>query len=105
MEVICIHRPIGPMPPEMQKPNIDYAKNVLAKPESVVPGGKIVGSYYAVGQWLTVCIWEVPQIDALMPLLEQLRFLGTNTEIIPVEKGGVALEKMENVLKAMSGQR
>ncbi len=101
MEVVLIHKPIGPIPREMQKPNIDYTKNVLAKPESVVPGGKILGSYYALGQWLTVCIWDVPQIEALTPLLEQLRFLGMNTEVIPVERAAVAIEKIERVLQAL----
>ena len=104
MEVVLIHKPIGPIPPEMQKPNIDYTKNVLAKPESVVPGGKLVGSYQALGQWLSVCIWDVPHIEALTPLLEQLRLLGMNTEVIPVERGDVAIAKMEAVLKALSGQ-
>ena len=105
MEVVLIHKPLGTIPTEMQKPLVDYSKNVLAKPESVVPGGKVVGSYYALGAWLTVCIWDVPHIDALMPLLEQLRFLGMNTEVIPVERGEVAIEKMEKLLQALSGQQ
>jgi hypothetical protein len=105
MEVVLIHKPVGSIPPDMQKPIIDYTKNLGAKPESVVPGGKIIGSYYALGAWLTVCIWDVPHIDALTPLLEQLRFLGMNTEVIPVERMEVAIEKMEKLLQALSGQQ
>ncbi|OGO04392.1 MAG: hypothetical protein A2Y60_07135 [Chloroflexi bacterium RBG_13_54_9] len=101
MEVILIHKPIGPVPAEMLKATVDNVKSLLGKPESVVPGGKLVGSYYALGQWLTVCIWDVPHIEALSPLLEQLRFLGMNTEVIPVERTEVAIEKIEKVLQAM----
>ena len=67
-----------------------------------MPGGKLIGSYYARGEWPAVCIWEVPNIEALMPSVEQMRMLGWNNEVIPAEKAEVAIEKAVKALEAFA---
>jgi len=98
MEVILIHRPVGMIPPEMATMGIQAARDVLSKPSEVVPGGKLIASYYARAQWLVVCVWEVTDLEALMPFLEGMRLQGWNTEVIPAEKGKVAVGKLAKAL-------
>jgi len=98
MEVIFLHRPIGVLTPEMMKAGVDAGKQILEKPTEFVPGGKIIAVYYARAQWLIVCIWEVPDMEAIMPFLEQMRIFGWNTEVIPAEKGEVAIDKIAKAL-------
>ena len=98
MEFILIHRPMGTPPPEVSKVAIDFMKKVLANPEEVVPGGKIIASYTALNELLVICIWDVPNSEALTPFLEQLTFLMTTTQIFPAVKTEAFLEKFEKVL-------
>ena len=95
MEFVLIHKPISLMPPEMMKAGIQLGKKLLAAPGELVPGGKVIASYYARAIWCIFCIWEVPKVESLMPVAEQLKMLGWNTEIIPVEKAADALQKLE----------
>ena len=104
MEVLLIHRLIGVVPPEMMAASIDIGKKLVVNPEEFVPGGKLIASYVARGLFLVVCIWEVPSMEALMPLEEQMNMLGWETDTIPVEKMGVALPKFEKALQAMQAK-
>jgi len=100
MEFVLIHKPISLMPPEMMAAGLDMAKKIEAKPEEMVPGGKAIASYYARTLWRIFCIWEVPSIEALLPLAEQLKMLGWDTDIIPVDKPKVAIQKIEMAMQA-----
>ena len=101
MEIVVIHKPIGVVLPEMMTAGIELTRKLLAKPGEFVPGGKLIGSYYARCEWVVVCIWEVPTVEALVPVLEQMKMLGWNTEVIPVEKSEVAVEKAAKLLEAL----
>ena len=101
MEVVLIHKPIGVMPPEMMAAGLEMAKQVLASPEKVVPGGKAIFSYYARAMWCIFCGWEVQSLESMLPLAEQLKMLGWNTEIIPVDKAEVAIQKLEKAMASM----
>lgn len=98
MEFILIHKPLGPLPPEILKNILEFTKMLTADPSKVVPGGKLIAAYNARAQWLQVCIWEAPSADALMSLVEPLANMGINTEIIPAEKVEAAIPKWEKVL-------
>jgi len=98
MEVIIIHRPRGPLPPEISMAAVQLAKKVIAKPEELVPGGKPIAIYAARCQELVVCIWDVPNVENLVPVSEQLSYLGWDTEIIPAEKMSDAIPKYEKAL-------
>ena len=63
--------------------------------------GKVIASYQARAEWAMFCIWEVPNVEALMPFVEQLRMLGWNTEVIPVDKAEAAVEKFEKAMEAL----
>lgn len=99
MEVILIHRPKGTPPPEVSMAAIDFVKKVFNAPGEFVPGGKLVASYATLNDMIVVCIWDVPTLDTLMPFVEQLNFLMTSTEIFPVVKAEVFMQKFEQVLK------
>ena len=103
MEYVLIHRKLGPVPPEMMKIVIETAKQLGADPSKFVPGGKLIASYKACGQSMVVCIWEVPSIDALTPLLEQMNFLEWETEVIPAEKMSDFIPKAEKMSATMAG--
>lgn len=98
MEFVLIHKPLGPLPPEVLKKTLEFTKMVVTQPSRVVPDGRLVASYNALGQWVQICVWEAPSADALTPLLEGLRALGFNTEVIPVEKVEEAIPKWEKGL-------
>ena len=104
MEVLLIHKLIGLVPPEMMAASIEMAKKIAAKPEEFVPGGKLIAQYAARALSMAVCIWEVPSMEALMPLVEQMNMLGWDTDTIPVDKMEVALQKYEKALQAMQAK-
>jgi len=101
MEVLLIHRLMGIVPPEMMAAGLEIGKKLSASPGAIVPGGKMVASYSARGLSMIVCIWEVPSMEALMPLVEQMNMLGWETDTIPVDKMEVAIPKFEKALQAM----
>jgi hypothetical protein len=103
MEILLIHTQLGPVPPEMIVKTIEIAKELAADTEKFVPGGKLIGSYKAIGQSRVVCLWEVPSIDALTPLLEQMNFMEWETEVIPVETMDVFIAKAEKAVAQMAG--
>ena len=105
MEVLLIHKPIGMLPPEAWAAAIDVGKKLQANPGAMVPGGKQIAGYGARAISMIVCIWEVPSIEALMPLLEQMNMMGWNTDIIPVETMEVGLPKAEKALQAMMAKQ
>ena len=70
MEYILIHTPRGIMTPEMLTSQMDWSKNLVAKPGDFVRGGKLIASYIARNKVVIVCIWDVPDIESLNPLLE-----------------------------------
>lgn len=98
-----IHRQLGPVPAEMMKKTMEIGKQLDADPSKFVPGGKLIASYKACGQSLIVCIWEVPTVEALIPLLEQMNFMEWETEVIPAEKMATFLPKAEKLLAQMAG--
>ena len=103
MEILLIHTQLGPVPPEMMIKAIEIGKELAADPSKFVPGGKIIASYKAIGQSLLLCIWDVPSIDALAPLIEQMNFLEWETEVIPAEKASTFIPKAEKMLAQMTG--
>lgn len=102
MEVVLLHRPRGLLPPELVKAAIEVGKTLDVRAETVVPGGKLVASYSAHNQMLIICLWDVPSVDSLIPVCEQMTFYGWDTEIIPVEKAADAIPKMEKALAEMA---
>lgn len=103
MEFILIHRMLGPVPPEIMKKALELAKAAILETEKVVPGGKVCAAYAAFGRTIAVCIWEVPSVDALIPFIEQLNFLGWETEVIPAEKMEAAIPRLEKILAQQTG--
>jgi len=85
------------------KKAMEIAKQLDADPSKFVPGGKMIASYKACGQSLVFCIWEVPTVDALIPLLEQMNFMEWETEVIPAEKITTFIPKAEKLLAQMAG--
>ena len=104
MEVLVIHKMIGLVPPHMMAASLEIAEKVTTKPGEVVPGGKLIASYSARAIHTGVCLWEVPSTEALMPMCEQMSMLGWDTDIIPVEKMGVALPKLQKALQDMQAK-
>ena len=68
------------------KKAIEMGKQLEADPSKFVPGGKPIATYKALGQSMVICIWEVPSLDALTPIIQQMNFMEWETEVIPVEK-------------------
>jgi hypothetical protein len=101
MELILTHKPRGIIPPETMAAMAEQLKKLLAKPDSVVPGGKVIASYAARAKSFSVCIWDVPTVEALYPFLEQLTMAGWETDVIPAEKMTVYVEKRAKALQAM----
>jgi hypothetical protein len=101
MKVVLIHKPLSLMPPDMMKAGLEMAKQIQARPEAMVPGGKALASYYARALWCIFCVWEVPSVEAMLPLAEQLKMLGWNTDIIPVDEAEVAIQKLEKAMASM----
>ena len=104
MEVLLIHKMMGVVPPEMMAASLEIGKKVITNPGEIVPGGKLIASYSARGLSMIICIWEVPSMEALMPLEEQMNMFGWETDTIPVEKMEVALPKFEKALQAMQAK-
>ena len=98
-----IHRQLGPVPPEMMMKAMEMAKQLDTDPSKFVPGGKIIASYKARGQSMVVCIWDVPSMEALTPLIEQMNFAEWETEVIPAEKMSDFIPKAEKLLAEMAG--
>ena len=105
MEVLLIHKPRGIVPFEMMAAAMELGKKIQANPGEVVPGGKLIASYHARAIGMLVCLWEVPSIEALMPVGEQMSMMGWDTDIIPVDKMEVAIAKYEKALQAMQAKR
>lgn len=103
MRILLIHTQLGPVPPEMMVKTIELGKELAADTAKFVPEGKLIGSYKAIGQSRVVCLWDVPSIDALTPLLEQMNFLEWETEVIPVETMDVFIAKAEKIMAQMAG--
>jgi len=98
LEFILMHRPLGPLPPETLAAALQNVKKIIEDPSKVVPGGKLIAAYNALGQWLQVCIWDAPSVEALLPLMGGMTGSGFNTEVIPAEKVEAAIPKWEKSL-------
>ncbi len=85
MKYILIHTPVGKPNIDTMKVAIGIVKSIFKDPSSIVPGGKILGGYSALGQWLYICIWEAPSMESLIPLVSELRDANVNTKVIPAE--------------------
>ncbi|MFC1983095.1 hypothetical protein ACFLV5_04865 [Chloroflexota bacterium] len=104
MDVLLIHKLISVVPPEMMAASLEIGKKLNSNPEELVPGGKLIASYSARALSMVICLWEVPNMEALMPPLEQMNMLGWDTDTIPVEKMDVAIPKWEKALQAMQAK-
>ena len=102
MEIILIHKARGIFSPELLKTNIEFGKTIKPGASKAVPGGNLVSSYMARGKMLIFCVWDVPKIESLTLLLEQMTLLGWDTEVIPVEKSQDATRDLEKVLAEMT---
>ena len=102
MEFILIHKPLGVISPEVLLGTMEQVRELLAKPESFVPGGRLIASYGACGKSFVVCVWEAPNTEVLCPVVEQLVLAGWETDIIPAEKMTVRVEKYIGALKTMN---
>jgi len=76
----------------------ELAKKLITKPEELVPGGKLIAAYHARCEGFTLCIWDAPNAENLMPAFEQLEHLGWDTEVIPAEKMLDTIPKFANAL-------
>ena len=85
MKYILIHTPVGKPDINTMKAAIGIVKSILKDPSSIVPGGKVLAAYSALGQWLYVCVWEAPSMESLIPLINGLRDANVNTKVIPAE--------------------
>ena len=101
MEFVLIHKPVGMLPPEMMKRSVEQAKKMMANPQEFVPTGKMIASYFAIGAQAVYCIWDVPNIEALAPMLRQMAGGGWDTEVVPAEKSEVALANIEKAMQSM----
>lgn len=102
MQFILIHRPRGVFPLEISKASIELAKKLEAKPEALVPEGKLLSSYSSRSGMAIFCVWDVLKAENLMPLCEQMAVSGWDTEFIPAEKVSVAIPKWEKALAEAS---
>jgi hypothetical protein len=87
----------------MTTKSLEVAKQLDADPSKFVPGGKLIASYKACGQSMAICVWDVPSMEALIPLMEQMNFAEWETEVIPVEKMSDFIPKAEKILAEMAG--
>ena len=101
MEFILIHKPRGIIPPDVLTDQMEQVKKLLAKPDEFVPGGKLVASYAVRGKMLVICIWDAPSIEAVCPMAEQMDLGGWDTDIMPLEKMSVHLEKLSKAMESM----
>ncbi len=104
MDFILKHKPMGVLPPEVMKACFDMAKQLSANPAQMVPGAKFKESYWQIGTQTIYCLWEAPNIDTIAPLLRQMSVMNWETEVIPVEKGEVALASTEKMMQAIQAQ-
>jgi hypothetical protein len=95
VEVVLIHKTVGVLPPDMMKTGVEMGKKMVAKPGEFVPKGKLKSTLAALNNWMIICFWDVPSLDVLMPAVEQMKMVGWNTDIIPVETAEVWLSKLE----------
>ena len=102
MEFILIHKPLGVISPEVMLGTMEQVRELLAKPDGFVPGGRLIASYGARSKSFVVCVWEAPSAEVLCPFLEHLVLAGWETEIMPAEKMIVQVEKYIGALKAMN---
>jgi hypothetical protein len=102
MQLVLVHKGPGTIPPESMKLTLDMAKQLRANPQAFVPGGKIIASYYAIGSQTLFCIWDVPQIEALSPLIRNMSLVGWNTDVIPVESAEVAIPNIEKAYQELA---
>ena len=102
MEFILIHTMGNAWGPESMVASIEMGKKLMAKPEAVVPGGKLLAAYGGRAKGIIVCLWQAPNAEVMMPAMEQMHLLGWDTEIIPAENMSVHMEKLEKALKAMA---
>ena len=85
MKYILIHRPVGKPDINTMKAAIGIVKSLLEDPSTIVPGGKMLAAYSALGQWLYVCVWDAPSMESLIPLISKLKGANVNTKVIPAE--------------------
>ncbi len=104
MEFVLVHRPIGMLAPESMKPTLETAKKMCANPQAFVPGGKVIASYYAIGEPTIYCIWDVSSFDALAPMLRNMSLVGWSTQVIPAEKAEIAIPKLEKAWQDVQAQ-
>jgi hypothetical protein len=102
MEFILIHKPLGVISPEVMLRTMEQVRELLAKPDRFVPGGKLIASYGARGKSFVVCVWEAPSADAFCSFIEHLVPAGWETDIMPAEKMSVQVEKYLGTLKTMN---
>jgi hypothetical protein len=100
MEFMTIHTMGSTMTQETMVASLEMGKKLMAKPGDFVPGGKLLFSYAGRGKGIIVCLWEAPNVDCMMPALEQMHLLGWDTEIIPVDEMNIHLKKLEQAMKA-----
>jgi len=102
MEIIAIHTPNNLMTPDLMAASIEMGKKLMAKPGEFVPGGKLLAAYHARAKSVIFCLWEVPNVEVLLPAFEQMSMLGWDNEIIPADKMEVHLEKATKAMEAMA---
>ena len=98
MEVVLIHKTVGVLPPDMMKTGAEMGKQICTNPGQFVPNGKLTSSVAALNSYTVICLWEVPSLDALLPVMEGMKNAGWVTDIIPVEQSLVWISKLEKAL-------
>ena len=105
MEFVFIHTMGSIMTEQSMIASAELGKKLIADPEGFAPGCKLLATYAGRGKGMIFCVWEAPNLEALMPGCEQMHLFGWDTEVIPVEKMEVHLDKFAKALEAVKAGR
>jgi hypothetical protein len=101
MEYMLVHTGRGIFTPEMLAPMMEQSKQLAANPGAFVPGGKLVGSWVARNKAFIVCIWDIPNVENLGPLVEMMEMAGWDTDINLTESFPAHIARTAKVMAAM----
>jgi hypothetical protein len=99
MEFLLIHEAIGVFSPELMKTNMEFGKTIKTGQS---PYGTLVSTHMDCAKMRIFCLWDVANVESLLPLLGRMAILGWSTEVIPVLKTPDGLSKIEKTLAEMA---
>ena len=101
MQYMFLHTMGSTMTQESMLASVEMGKKLIAKPEDYAPGAKLQAVYAGRARGIIFCLWDAPDLEILMPACEQMHLLGWDTEVVPIEKMEVHLEKFAKAMVAM----